>query len=87
MDKDLILNHDSRAGYMIGDPSRVRIEAETGEIKRSRYPETFSAPNTIFRNGRINGVLRRKRPQGNATWGLPKCREAYGNGVPIVTDT
>jgi hypothetical protein len=72
---------------MIGYFYHNRILVITDEIRRSQKADTLITPLDILNISKTKGALRTKIQQYNATWGLPKCREVYGDGDPIVSDS
>lgn len=87
MSKIFILNLSLWANFMIGYFYHNRILVITDEIRKSQKADTLITPLDIFNISKTKGALRTKIQQYNATWGLPKCREVYGDGDPIVSDS
>jgi hypothetical protein len=85
MDKIVILNLSLWTNYMIDYLYRTQVITGTDEIRRSRYSDTLPVSKDVLVVSKTKGVLRTKTRQFKATWGLPKCRETYGNGDLIVS--
>jgi len=85
MNKMIILNLSLWMSFMFDYLYRMQVITGTDEIIRSRYSDTLPVSNNVLYTLITKGVLRTKTRPFNATWGLPKCREIYGDGNPIVS--